>query len=216
MIRAALIAAASAMLFATVPVAAQDPVVEVRTWSGQTLRLAQPSFEVFYTILPSVSAALGAPGVYAPAGTGFAVPTPPGASGELAQPPATIGVGSVGFQAGTAMSVASGTLLPAGPASKQGRRQQEMVTLSSAGSEIHVPVGNLMSLAFTRSLVQGSPLPPYVAPAHFRHAVIAVLADGSQIQGDYVNMGTAILRGTTAQGTIDIPWDDLELVRFRR
>jgi len=211
-----LLSLAMLVLVPAAPALAQEVTAEVRTWSGRSWTLKDPTFEVFYTILPSVSAALGAPGVYAPAGTGFAVPTPPGASGELAQPPATIGVGSVGFQAGTAMSVASGTLLPAGPASKQGRRQQEMVTLSSAGSEIHVPVGNLMSLAFTRSLVQGSPLPPYVAPAHFRHAVIAVLADGSQIQGDYVNMGTAILRGTTAQGTIDIPWDDLELVRFRR
>jgi len=211
-----LLSLAMLVLVPAAPALAQEVTAEVRTWSGRSWTLKDPTFEVFYTILPSVSAALGAPGVYAPAGTGFAVPTPPGASGELAQPPATIGVGSVGFQAGTAMSVASGTLLPAGPASKQGRRQQEMVTLSSAGSEIHVPVGNLMSLAFTRSLVQGSPLPPYVAPAHFRHAVIAVLADGSQIQGDYVNMGTAILRGTTAQGTIAIPWDDLELVRFRR
>jgi hypothetical protein len=205
------------MLGSAAPVLAQEVTAEIRTWSGRSWTLKDPTFEVFYTILPSVSAALGAPGVYAPAGApGFAVPTPPGASGEIAQPPATIGVGSVGFQSGTAMSAASGTLLPPGPASKQGRRQQEILTLSSAGSEVHLPVSNLMSLAFTRSLVQGSPLPPYVAPAHFRHAVIAVLADGSQIQGDYVNMGTAILRGTTPQGTIDIPWDDLELVRFRR
>jgi hypothetical protein len=197
-----------------VPALAQEVTAEIRTWSGQSLTLKDPTFEVFYTILPSVSAALGAPGVYAPAG--FAVPTPPGASGELAQPPATIGVGSVGFQAGTAMSVASGTLLPPGPASKQGRRQQQTLTLSNGGSEIHLPLANLMSLAFMRSLIVSSPLPPYAATTHFRHSVIAVLADGSQIQGDYVNMGTAILRGTTPQGTVDIPWDDLELIRFRR
>ena len=196
--------------------AAQQVTAEVRTFSGQTVTVSDPTFEIFYTILPAVTAGLGGGGAYAP-GTPIApVPTGPGVSGELAQPPVTIGVGSVGFQSGTAMSAASGTLLPAGPASKQGRRQQETLTLSSGGSEIHLPVSNLMSLAFTRSLVSASPLPPYVATTHFRHAVIAVLADGSQIQGDYVNMGTAIIRGTTSQGTIDIPWDDLELVRFRR
>ena len=36
-------------LWAT-PSAAQDTSAEVRTWAGQSWRLAQPSLEVFYTI----------------------------------------------------------------------------------------------------------------------------------------------------------------------
>lgn len=194
---------------------AQEVTAEVRTWSGQALTVKDPTFEVFYTILPSVTAPLGGGGGgYAPAAAG--APTPPGASGEIAQPPATIGVGSVGFQAGTALQVASGTLLPAGPASKQGRRQQDYVRVSRGGSEVAVPVANLASIVFTRQPISPSVLPPYVAQNHYRHGATIVLIDGSQIQGDYVNMGTALLRGSTQHGSIDIPWDEIELVRFRR
>ena len=194
---------------------AQEVTAEIRTWSGQTLTVKEPTFEVFYTILPSVTAPLGGGGGgYVPAAAGG--PTPPGTSGEIAQAPATIGVGSVGFQSGTAMQAAAGTLLPTGLASKQGRRQQDFMRLSRAGTEVAVPVANLASVLFTRRLVFPSALPPYVASSHYRHAAIAVLVDGSQIESDYVNMGTALLRGSTPQGTIDIPWDEIESVRFRR
>jgi hypothetical protein len=197
------------------PSGAQEVTAEVRTWSGQSLTVKDPTFEVFYTILPSVTSPLGGGGGgYAPNGPG--APTPPGTSGEIAQPPATIGVGSVGFQAGTAMQAASGTLLPTGPASKQGRRQQDFVRVSRAGTEVAVPVANLMSIVFSRQLVFPSALPPHVAAKHYRHGAVIVLVDGSQIDGDYVNMGTALLRGSTPHGTIDIPWDEIELVRFRR
>jgi hypothetical protein len=146
---------------------------------------------------------------------------PPGAPGVL-PPPTTdlgqsgtnIGVGSIGFQSGTALRAAAGTLLPPGPPSKQGRRQQNEVILSRQGVEVHVPVSSLASLAFTRLSVVPSGLPPYVSL--FRHGATAVLADGSKVDGDYVNLGTAVLRGTTAQGIIDIPWDEIEVVRFRR
>ena len=193
---------------------AQEVTAEVRTWGGQSLTVKDPTFEVFYTILPSITAPLGGGGGGYPAAPG--APTPPGTSGEIAQPPATIGVGSVGFQAGTALQAASGTLLPTGPASKQGRRQQEFVRVTRGGTEVAVPVANLTSIVFTRQLVFPSTLPPHVASKHYRHGAIIVLVDGSQIEGDYVNMGTALLRGSTPHGTIDIPWDEIELVRFRR
>jgi hypothetical protein len=205
------------VLMAVVPSvsAAQEVTAEVRTWNGQALTVKDPTFEVFYTILPSVTAPLGGGGGgYAPAAPGGA--TPPGTSGEIAQPSATIGVGSVGFQSGTALMAASGTLLPTGPASKQGRRQQEYVRVIRDGSEVAVPVANLVSIVFTRQLVAPSVLPPHVASKHYRHGATIVLVDGSQIQGDYVNMGTALLRGTTQYGSVDIPWDEIELVRFRR
>jgi hypothetical protein len=218
MIRVLLVAVVLVALSGS-PAVAQQVTAEVRTWSGQSLTLTDATFEVFYTIMPSVTAALGGgggPGGYTVIvpGSGGA-PTPPGASGELAQPPATIGVGTVGFQSGTAMQAASGTLLPQGPASKQGRRQQEIVTLFRQGVETQVPVANIASLAFTRSDVK-SPLPPYASGAHFRHAVTATLTDGSKIEADYVNLGTALLRGTAPQGRIDIPWDAIESIAFRR
>jgi hypothetical protein len=212
MIRVLLVAVVLVALSGS-PAVAQQVTAEVRTWSGQSLTLTDATFEVFYTIMPSVTAALGGGGGYAPAIPG--APTPPGASGELAQPPATIGVGTVGFQSGTAMQAASGTLLPQGPASKQGRRQQEIVTVFRQGVETQVPVANIASLAFTRSDIK-SPLPPYASGAHFRHAVTATLTDGSKIEADYVNLGTALLRGTAPQGRIDIPWDAIESIAFRR
>jgi hypothetical protein len=89
------------VLMAVVPSlsVAQEVTAEVRTWNGQALTVKDPTFEVFYTILPSVTAPLGGGGGgYAPAAAGGA--TPPGTSGEIAQPAATIGVGSVGFQSG--------------------------------------------------------------------------------------------------------------------
>jgi hypothetical protein len=194
---------------------AQEVTAEVRTWSGQSLTVKDPTFEIFYTILPAITAPLGGGGGgYAPAAPGG--PTPAGASGEIAQAPATIGVGSVGFQAGTALQAAAGTLLPTGPVSKQGRRQQDFVRLSREGAEIAVPFANLATLLFTKTLVHPRGLPPYVSQKHYRHAATAVLADGSKIDGDYVNLGTALLRGATPQGTIDIPWDEIESIRFRR
>ena len=198
---------------------AQEVTAEVRTWSGQSYKVTEPTFEVFYTIVPTVTAALGGAGGYAPGPAGPVAPGAPAATGgetQLAQPTATIGVGTIGFQAGTSMQAAAGTLLPTGPASKQGRRQQEFLTMFRSGVEFHVPVSSLRSLTFLRQPVNPSPLPPYVSRTHFRHAAVAVLLDGSKVEADYTNLGTAILRGMLPQGTIDIPWDDIETVSFLR
>jgi len=206
----------------TSPAVGQQVTAEVRTWSGQSFTISDPTFEIFYTIMPSVTAALGGGGGYAAAGTAGApgvagapgmVPAP---RGDLSQAPTNIGIGSVGFQQGTAALAASGTLLPEGVPSKQGRRQQDSVRLSRQGVEVHVPIASLSSLAFSRTLVQRSALPPYAALSHFHHGATAVLADGSRIEGDYVNMGTGVLRGSTPQGVIDIPWDAIESIRFQR
>jgi hypothetical protein len=43
-----------------------------------------------------------------------------------------------------------------------------------------------------------------------------VLLDGSRIEGDYVNLGTTFLRGRTPYERVDIPWQDIETVRFSR
>ena len=202
------------------PAAGQQVTADVRTWSGQTFTISEPTFEIFYTIMPSVTAALGGGGGYAPAGVAPGVGGAPGVvpapRGDLSQAPTNIGIGSVGFQSGTASLAASGTLLPEGVPSKQGRRQQDSVRLARQGVEVHVPVANLSSLAFSRTLVLRSSLPPYAALTHFRHGATAVLADGSRIEGDYVNMGTGVLRGSTPQGVIDIPWDEIESIRFQR
>ncbi|MFQ5520232.1 MAG: peptidoglycan-associated lipoprotein Pal, partial [Candidatus Methylomirabilia bacterium] len=69
---------------------------------------------------------------------------------------------------------------------------------------------------FFRQPVEKSPLPPYVAATHFRHSATVVLVDGSSVEGDYVNLGTTVLRGMTPEGRVDIPWREIENVRFER
>ena len=39
------------------PAAAQDVTAEVRTWTGESWRLTQPSLEIFYTIMPEAGEA---------------------------------------------------------------------------------------------------------------------------------------------------------------
>ena len=51
--------------------------------------------------------------------------------------------------------------------------------------------------------------------------IVVGLADpagfvASMVEGDYVNLGTVILRGQTAEGRVDISWEDIESVRFQR
>jgi hypothetical protein len=36
------------------------------------------------------------------------------------------------------------------------------------------------------------------------------------VEADYVNLGGMLLRGTTPGGRIDIPWQDIQTVEFRR
>ncbi len=42
------------------------------------------------------------------------------------------------------------------------------------------------------------------------------LPDGSRIEGDDVSLGTTFLRGRTAHGTVDVPWQHIETVLFKR
>lgn len=181
------------------PGAAQDVTAEVRTWGGQSWRLAHPSLEVFYTIVPK-------------AREGAAAPLPPGAT------PVSPGGGSSmspGAQPSGSMQTPS-PLSERGPEPKQGHTQREVVTLHQEGVEIQIPLMSIASLVFFRRPIPNSPLPPYVAPIHFHYAATAVLVDGSRVEGDYVNLGTTLLRGMTPQGRVDIPWEDIEIVRFER
>jgi hypothetical protein len=180
---------------------AQDASVEVRTWTGQSFKLASPTFEIFYTIVP---------------------PPAPGAEAAPPLPTSQGGVGQVTTIVASAPQPAmrsrmEGTLvLPQeGPDAKQGRRRQDVITVFRDQLEIRIPLATVSEMTFTRHSVN-STLPPYFARDHFRHAAILKLADGSTVVGDYVNLGTATLRGTTAEGTVDIPWHQIEFLRFQR
>ena len=178
------------------PAGAQDVTAEVRTWSGQSLQLSQPSLEVFYTIVPKEEA---------PGGQQV-----PGAGGA----PGAMGIGTT--EVSGSIRTLSKLFRDKGPEPLQGNRQAVTVSFTQAGVERRIPLEAIRDLAFQRTQVSSSTLPPYVAPTHFRYAASALLTDGSRVDGDYVNLGTAILRGLTSQGRVEIPWQDIEVVRFSR
>jgi hypothetical protein len=186
------------------PAAAQDVTAEVRTWSGQSLQLSEPSLEVFYTIVPREE---GPGGQQLPGAAGGA----PGAMGS-----GTSTGSLVGTEISGSVRNLSRLFRDKGPEPLQGNRQAVTVSLTQAGVERRIPLEAIKDLAFRRTQVSDSTLPPYVAPTHFRYAASALLTDGSRVEGDYVNLGTAILRGLTSQGRVEIPWQDIEVVRFSR
>jgi hypothetical protein len=192
---AAFLALAVWGLAAPVPSPGQEVSAEVRTWGGQTLKLAEPSFEAYYTILPAPKEGAGpASGV---------------AASQESAPGTFMGVRVTG-------SVESlSQFFDAGPKPLQGHRRAEVLGLQRQGTEIRVPVASIATLIFARKPV-ASALPSYVRGEHYRHGVTAVLIDGSRVEADYVNLGTIVLRGQTGQGRVDIPWHDIEVVRFQR
>jgi hypothetical protein len=179
------------------PSAAQDTSAEVRTWTGQSWRLAQPSLEVFYTI---------------------PVPAKGGPADTYGAPQASAG-GAAASKSSLSMSgplAALETFFDSGPGPRHGHRQAEYIIIRRGPVETQLSVSNIASLTFTRQLVTGSHLPPYYVNRHFRYAATAVMNDGSRVEGDYVNLGTLVLRGQTSEGRLDISWEDIESVRFQR
>lgn len=183
---------------------AQDLNAELRTWAGQSLQLGQVSIEVFYTIVP-----------------------PPkdddqgGATGSMegvSTLDRDIRTGAGRMEAlqlfGSMRSL--GAMLDRGPDPMQGNKSSDSVTLYRGGVAQQVPVTSIATMMFDRTPVRGSGLPPYVAPSHYRFAATAILTDGRRVEGDYVNLGTAIIRGTTREGKVEVPWQDIESIRFIR
>jgi hypothetical protein len=188
---ALVMAAGLALLVAGVtPAAAQTTSAEVRTWTGHTYQLTEPSLEVLYTIVVPSKEESGGPGESA-ATTGARAPMLFGSASAIGQ------------------------FLDKQPEPLQGHRQSETITLRQARSEVRLSVSSIDALLFARQPAR-STLPPYVAPEHYRYSVIAVLDDGSRVEGDYVSLGTTFLRGRTGQGRVDIPWEQIEIVRFKR
>ena len=168
---------------------AQSPTAEIRTFAGETYRLTDASLEVLYTIMIPKKDDAG-PSETAPT-TGARTPMLFGSAAAI------------------------GRFLDKGPEPLQGRRQSETLTLERDGVETRVLLAEVSTLTFMRQRIR-SGLPPHVAPEHYRYAATAVMLDGSRIEGDYVNLGTTFVRGRTAHGRIDIPWDQIETVRFTR
>jgi hypothetical protein len=196
----ALVALAAPAL-APAPARPQELTADVRTRTGQTLRLAQPTFEVSFTSEPSPQQATRPEPGTTPA------PMPGGASGGGRSDSLIIFGSARNFDQAYRQQA---------PPTVQGSRVQATLALGQGPAEVRVPVERLATLELRRQPVAESPLPPYAARRHARHAAVAVLTDGARIDADYVNLGTAVLCGTTLAGPVAIPWDEIELVRFRR
>jgi hypothetical protein len=177
------------------PGAAQETTAEVRTWSGQSLVLAEPRVEVSFTVLPTPKEGEQQPG---PGGAAAGL----GAGGARAEIRGS-------FQ-GIRQAFAEG------PEPQHTQRDTSVLFFSRAGVETKVPVERIATLTLSRQPVAGSSLPPYVSPTHQRYAATAVLTDGSRVDADAFNFGTAVLRGTTLQGRVDVPFDEIESIRFTR
>ena len=182
------------------PAVAQDVTADVKTWSGLSWRLSQPSLETFYTIVskPQADSATGGGGT---GPTGFSNLTLGGLGRDSVDP---------------SLMTLNRFFGRTAPDTIQGHRQSQEITAYRGGVATQVPLGTISSITFKRQPVRDSSLPPYVAATHIRHAADIALADGTRIDADYVNLGTAILRGTTPDGRLDIPWQDIEVLRFVR
>ena len=196
-IRTGMLATALFTMAAISPATAQEPTAEVRTWSGQSVILAGPWVEVFYTVMPR-------------SWTGEESMAPP--AGGMA-PPMMAG-GPQPEIRGSVQSLRSA--FQEGPRVLRAQRETSVLTFSRAGVELKVPVDRLATLTIARQTVADSSLPPYVSPTHQRYAATAILIDGSRIEADYVNFGTAVLRGTTVNGRVDVPFHEIESIRFSR
>src|SRR5262249_31836353 len=103
-----------------------------------------------------------------------------------------------------------------GPQKPSAQRETSVLTLSRDGVDVKVPVERLATLTIARRPAAGSSLPPYVSPTHQRYGATAGLTGGSRIEADYLNFGTAVLRGMTPQGRVDVPFELIESIRFTR
>jgi hypothetical protein len=185
--------------------AGQDVTAAVRTWSGQSWQLGQPSLEVFYTIVSKAQESSGTSG-----GSGA---TGIGQVGGLTN----LGLGVLGRQAVDPSLFTLNRLFGSqAPDTIQGHRQAQEITVYRGGVAAQIAVASIATLVFGRQPVQDSSLPPYIADTHVRSTATVLLTDGTRVEADYVNLGGMLLRGTIPGGRMDIPWQDIQTVEFRR
>lgn len=190
-----LVVALVAVLAAAAPAVADPLTAAVSTWDGASWRLTETSLETLSTVLPDPAE------------------TPPRA---LAAPAGPVG----GASAQSLLAFFDATKAPAREAQDtqifQARRVRTLLTIVRAGAELQIPLAAVDTVVFAREPVAESSLPPWFAADHFRHSVSVRLRDGSVLDGDYVNLGTTVLRGRAGETSVEIPWDAIQSVRFER
>ena len=188
--------ALAVVMASTLPVGSQEVVADVETWRGGSVRIAQPSLDVLYTIVPPRRQV---PGAGPTATTGG-----PGAAGAPAATSGTPSSGAslIGFGLSTAPSDATQT-----------RDRLQTLTFVRDGIETRIPFERIADLVVERRDVASS-LPPYIRPTQY--SAKAVLTDGSTIDATSVSFGMIILRGTGPQGAIELPLEDVKTLKIKR
>jgi hypothetical protein len=199
--RTVLLTTAMLVVAAVSPVVAQETTAEVKTWGGQSVVLAGPWVDVFFNALPWPLG--GEPAGVPPVGGPAPAMTTGGAGGTQPEIRGSFQSLRHAFQ-------------QEGPQALRGQRETSVLTLSRDGLEVKVPLERLAMLTIARQPVAASSLPPYISPTHQRYGATAILTDGSRIDADYFNFGTAVLRGMTPQGRVDVPFEQIESIRFSR
>lgn len=168
----------------------QDSRATVRTYQGVSYKLDDPSLEVFYTI--------GEPKEKKDEGLA-----------QSLQPTIAIAATAGGPGGGEQAPYGDGG---AGKEEKlmRGHSRAKEIAILKDGVETRVAWDRIRSLSFSRKAITTSGLPPYVP--YYRYAASAVLLDGARVDGDYVNLGTTMLRGQTPTGRVDIPWEQIEQI----
>lgn len=96
----------------------------------------------------------------------------------------------------------------------RGHSRASEIAVWREGVETRIAWDRIRAMQFARKPVVGSGLPPYIS--HYRYSVSVTLVGGERVDADYVNLGTAILRGITPSGRVDIPWEEVEQVTLER
>lgn len=171
--------------------AGQEPRATVQTYRGASYTVGDLSLEVFYTIGEPREKAEGERFQ-----STLSVVAPMGAPGEArGQAPAA-----------TEAERAEKLL--------RGHARATAITVSRDGVETQIAWDRIRAMLFSRQSVAVPLLPPYIP--HYRYAVSVTLVDGQRVEADYVSLGTSILQGTTPEGRVQIPWEEVQHVIFER
>ncbi len=172
----------------------QDARATVRTRDGVSYTVSNPALEVSYTIGEAKERAAEPMGLQSSITFTSSMPS-------SYQP----GEQAAGGGPGTEQR--EGKLL-------KGHARLTEIPVWRQGVEIRLPWSRIRSLQLARHPVSDSGLPPYVS--HYRYSASFSLSGGERGDADYVSLGTAVLRGSTAVGRVDIPWEEIEYVTFER
>ena len=175
----------------------QDVNATIRTYSGVSYRIADPTLEVFYTI-----------------GEPKSTQTNPSQVSGAQSFGSMVNITNVTGATGGAEQSGGG-----GAAEERllrGHSQVTDVTVWRQGVETRIPLDQIRAMRFARKpvTVVGLRMPPYVPD--YRYSVSVGLVGGGQVEADYVNLGATVVRGTAPNGQLDIPWGEVETIIFER